>query len=68
MIEVKERKPKRRNYNRFIAVRLRDSQIEDMDKLKPLFGMTISEMVREAVTQWIGQAMNDYSDRLRGVK
>lgn len=59
------RKPKRKLFTSDIRVRLRESQRAELDVLGSAFGMDISEMVRDAVSQWLGRQKTDYPDLFR---
>jgi hypothetical protein len=56
------RKPKRKIFTKGIHVLLRESQMVDLVTAGERFNMDISEMVRDAVSQWLGRQRADYPE------
>jgi len=64
-MEKQIRRPKPRHYPKDCHVRLRDNVYNDMVIIGSRFSMDMSEIVREAVSQYIGRIRNDYPDMFK---
>ena len=61
-MENKEHRSKGKHFTRFIGLKIRESSYKDIKIINSKFKMGISEIAREAISQYVGRVKSDHPD------
>lgn len=61
-MENKEHRSRGKHFTHFIGLKIREGSYKDIGVIKAKFKMGISEIAREAISQYIGRVKADHPD------